>query len=138
MRKFTQSTSHLPPGNFWPRTTAIVHSAEIQDRDSAHGGQRHSLQLPVAAPCVRRWRICRAQTQAGADKTGDWTIEIIKRSDHAKGFIDLARRWVVEQTFAWLDRNRRLAKNFEHTIASATVWIFMTSVQLLTRRIAKP
>ena len=71
-------------------------------------------------------------------KIGDWTIEIIKRSDRAKGFTVLPRRWVIERTFAWLNRYRRLAKDFEHTIASATAWLFMASVQLLARRIAKP
>jgi len=52
-------------------------------------------------------------------------IEIIKRSDTAKGFVLLPRRWVVERTVAWLGRNRRLAKYFERAIASATVWLFM-------------
>jgi transposase len=76
---------------------------------------------------------------------GDWTIEVIKRSDHVKpvpskvegGFVVLPRRWVVERSFAWLNRNRRLAKDFENTIASATAWLFMSSVQMLTRRIAR-
>ena len=53
-------------------------------------------------------------------RIGVWSIEIIKRSDTAKGFVLLPRRWVVERTFAWLNRNRRLAKDFENTIASAT------------------
>ena len=44
---------------------------------------------------------------------GDWTIEIIKRTDTAKGFEVLPRRWVVERTFAWLGRCRRLAKDWE-------------------------
>ena len=66
-----------------------------------------------------------------------WTIEIIKRSDAAKGFEVLPRRWVVERTFAWLSRNRRLAKDFEQTIASATAWLFIASIQLFTRRIAR-
>jgi putative transposase len=76
---------------------------------------------------------------------GDWTIEVIKRSDCVKpvpskvegGFVVLPRRWVVERSFAWLNRNRRLAKDFEHTIASATAWLFMASVQMLARRIAR-
>jgi transposase len=66
-----------------------------------------------------------------------WSIEIIKRSDTAKGFVLLPRRWVVERTLAWLNRNRRLAKDFESTIESATAWLFLASVQLLTRKLAK-
>ena len=52
------------------------------------------------------------------------------------GFKVLPRRWVVERTFAWLGRNRRLAKDFEATIASAEAWLMIASIQLLTRRIA--
>ena len=70
--------------------------------------------------------------------SGNWTIEIIKRSDKTKGFELLPRRWVVERTLAWLNRNRRLAKDFEQTIASATAWLFIASVQLFIRRIARP
>jgi transposase len=70
-------------------------------------------------------------------KIGDWTVQIIKRSDRTKGFEILPRRWVVERTFAWLNRNRRLAKDFENSIASATAWLFMASVQMMTRRIAR-
>jgi putative transposase len=70
-------------------------------------------------------------------KIGKWRVEIIKRSDHAKGFEVLPRGWVIERTFAWLRRNRRLAKDFEQTIASATAWLFIASIQLLARRIAR-
>lgn len=70
-------------------------------------------------------------------KIGKWIIEIVKRSDAAKRFVVLPRRWVVERTLAWLNRNRRLAKDFEHTIASATAWLFIASIQLFTRRIAR-
>jgi len=68
---------------------------------------------------------------------GTWTLEIIKRSDAAKGFVLLPRRWVVERTFAWLNRNRRLAKDFEATSETATAWLYIASVKLLTRRIAR-
>src|SRR5271168_1039877 len=68
---------------------------------------------------------------------GSWTIEIVKRSDAAKGFKLLPRRWVVERTIAWLNRNRRLAKDFEATIASAEAWLMIASVKLLSRRLAR-
>ncbi len=68
---------------------------------------------------------------------GNLHIEIIKRSDTAKGFEVLPRRWAVERTFAWLSCNCRLAKDFEQIIASATAWLFVASVQFLARRIAR-
>jgi len=67
---------------------------------------------------------------------GDWTIEIINRSDTAKGFVLLPRRWVVERTFAWLNRNRRLAKDVEATTESAVTWLYIASVKLMSRRLA--
>ena len=64
-------------------------------------------------------------------------LQIVKLPEAKKGFVLLPRRWVVERTFAWLDRNRRLAKDFEQTIASATAWLFIASIQLFARRIAR-
>ena len=105
---------------------AVIHPADVQDRDGAP---------LVMAEIIRRHPWLRhvfadggyasdKQRQA-LRKIGKWTIEIIKRSDHAKGFEVLPRRWVVERTFAWLGRNRCLAKNFEQSIASATAWLFI-------------
>jgi putative transposase len=68
---------------------------------------------------------------------GKWTIEIVTRSQNVGTFKAEPRRWVVERTFAWLGRNRRLAKDFEATIASAEAWIMIASVALLTRRLAR-
>jgi transposase len=48
----------------------------------------------------------------------------------------LPRRWVVEGTLAYLNRNRRLGKDFEATIASATTWLYVASVKLMFRRLA--
>jgi transposase len=69
-------------------------------------------------------------------KFGRWSIEIVRRMADTVGFEVLPRRWVVERTLAWLNRNRRLAKDFEASIASAQVWVYVASVQLLFRRIA--
>ena len=116
----------------------IIHTADIQDRDGAP---------LLLAEIIHRFPWLRhifADGGYAGDKLrealrriGKWTIEIIKRSDAAKGFEVLPRRWVVERTLAWLSRNRRLAKDFEQTIASASAWLFVASVQLFTRRIAR-
>ena len=117
--------------------TAQVHTADIQDRDGAP-----DVLTSIRASFPWLHHVFADGGYAG-DKLrhalagrGDWVIEIIKRSDTAKGFVLLPRRWVVERTFAWLGRNRRLAKDFEKTIESSTAWLFMASVQLMTRRLA--
>lgn len=69
--------------------------------------------------------------------TGRWTIEIVTRSQSVGTFKAEPKRWVIERTFAWLGRNRRLAKDFEATIASAEAWLLIASVRLLSRRLAR-
>ena len=64
--------------------------------------------------------------------------EIIKRSDMAKGFEVLPRRWVVERTFAWLGRCRRLAKDWENLTRTALAYIRLASIRLMLRRLCNP
>ena len=85
---------------------------------------------------VCRWRYAGQKLLDALRNFGQWTVEIVKRSAHAVGFEPLPRRWVVERTLAWLNRNRRLAKDFEASIASAKAWLIIASVQLLMRRVA--
>jgi transposase len=68
-----------------------------------------------------------------------WSVDdqIVKRATRATGFEVLARRWVVERTLAWLNRNRRLAKDFEASITSAKAWPLIASLQILIRRVAR-
>jgi transposase len=62
-------------------------------------------------------------------------VEIVKRSDTAKGFVVLPRRWVVERTFAWLNRCRRLAKDWENKTRNALAFLQLASVRLMLRRL---
>src|ERR1700731_995465 len=62
-------------------------------------------------------------------------IEIVKRSDHAKGFELLPRRWVVERTFAWFNRCRRLAKDFENLTRNALAFLRLASIRLMLRKL---
>jgi len=90
----------------------VVHSADIQDREGAVRvlqSIRSCADGGYAGPKLR----------SALARIGDWKLQIDKRSDIAKGFELLPRRWVVERTFAWLGRCRRLAKDWEKSIASA-------------------
>jgi transposase len=115
----------------------IVHPADVQDRDGAP-----ALLASVRARFPWLRHVFADGGYAGGKLTmalqslGDWTVEIVKRSDAAKGFVLLPRRWVVERTFAWLNRNRRLAKDVEATIESAVTWLYIASVKLMSRRLA--
>jgi putative transposase len=64
-------------------------------------------------------------------------VEIVNKLPNQVGFTVLPRRWVVERFFAWINRNRRLAKDFEGTLKSATAFIYAASVILLIRRLAR-
>ena len=64
-------------------------------------------------------------------------LEVVKHTEAKRGFVLLPRRWVVERTFGWLGRCRRLAKDFETTIASAVAWTFVAHIRVLTRRLAR-
>ena len=118
---------------------AVIHAADIQDRDGAPDVLASvRYRFPWLRHVFAGGGYAGDKLRAALAKIGKWTLEIIKRSDHAKGFVLLPRRRVVERTFAWLNRNRRLAKDFERTIESVTAWLIGASVQMLTRRIARP
>lgn len=117
---------------------AVVHTADIQDRDGAPmvlGGV--IKRFPWLRHVFADGGYAGQKLKDALKPLGSWMIAIIKRSDKTKGFEVLPRRWVVERTIAWLNRNRRLAKDFEQTIASATAWLFAASVQAFIRRAAR-
>jgi putative transposase len=129
---------HILPGTRGSFADAVVQAADIQDRDGTPS---------VLATIIQRFPYLRQVFADGGyagnklrdapAKIRSWTLQIIQRSDIAKGFELLRRRWVVERTFAWLNRNRRLAKDFEQKIESATAWLFLASVPLITCRSAR-
>jgi putative transposase len=65
-------------------------------------------------------------------------VEIVRKLPDQAGFQVLPRRWVVECFFAWINRDRRLAKDFEATITSATAFLYAACVMLLTTRLSRP
>jgi transposase len=114
-----------------------VHPANVQD---VHGAVPLLKRLRAKFPKLRHVfadRVYRgAQLPRALTHCGPWTIEIVERPAGVKGFQLLPRRWVVERTFAWLGRCRRLAKDFEGSVASAVAWLLIAHLRLLTRRLA--
>jgi hypothetical protein len=113
-------------------TFAAGQPARPSARDAlAHGSEHDLLHRPELLP------VAHAAEGVSAIHDGAALLLPLARSDAAKGFQPLPRRWVVERTIAWLNRNRRLAKDFEATIESAQAWLFIASVKLPSRRIAR-
>ena len=115
----------------------LVHAADIQDRDGAVDVLKAvRFRFPWLRHVFADGGYAGAKLRDALKAHGSWTLEIIKRSDTAQGFELLPRRWVVERTFAWLGRCRRLAKDWERSIASSTAWAHIASIRMLTRRTA--
>jgi transposase len=119
---------------------AIVHAADIQDRDGGafvmatmFGLYPFLIKLYAdggyQGPLFRR---------AAAQLMARVNVEIVKRSDHAKGFVVLPKRWVVERTFAWLGRCRRLAKDWENLNRKALAFLRLASIRLMLRKLCNP
>lgn len=118
---------------------AEVHAADLQDRDKAKD---------IFADTVDNFPTV-SHFFADGGYAGDKvycdllnmepspTIEIVRRPNNATGFVVIARRWVVERTFAWLGRCRRLAKDWEKTILSSESWLLIASIRRTTRHIAR-
>ena len=119
---------------------AIVHAADVQDRD---GGALLMASLFGAFPFL-------VKLYADAGYQGPVfhnamkrilarvNVEIVKRSDQAKGFVTLPKRWIVERTLAWLGRCRRLAKDWECLNRKALAFLRLASIRLMPRKLCNP
>ncbi len=114
--------------------TLQVHPADVQDRDGA---------IPLLKASRRRFpfvTLAFADTAYAAARVANATsiaIQIVRKIPGQVGFEVHPRRWVVERCFAWLNRNRRLAKDFEASIASATAFLYAASAMMLIKRLAR-
>lgn len=119
---------------------AIVHPADIQDRD---GGVLLLATLFGMYPFLQVL-FADAGYQGQQFHTALKTIlphlqtQIVKRSDQAKGFVVLPKRWLVERTLAWLNRCRRLAKDWENLNRVAVAFLRLASIRLMLRKLCNP
>jgi putative transposase len=114
----------------------VVHSAGIQDRDGAR------LVVEKAAPKLPRVRVIRADNGYWYEKLDNWLwekwgweMEVVLRGRGITGFQVLPGRWVVERTFAWLGKYRRLSKDYEFSPRSSEAMVYLASSHLMLRRL---
>jgi transposase len=114
----------------------VVHPANVQDRDGTLLLLRRARRL---FPFIER--IFADGGYAGRKmamivwRTGIWRLQIVKRSDVAR-FEVLPKRWIVERTFAWISRNRRLARDFERYAATGVAFVRLAMIRIMLRRLA--
>lgn len=117
--------------------TVVVHAADVQDRDGA------KLVLEKVKGELPRLRLIWAdggyagQLVGWAEQVCGWSVEIIQRPSGESGFVVLPRRWVVERTFAWLGKYRRLSKDYEALPETSEAWIYAAMVHVMVRRLAR-
>jgi putative transposase len=115
-----------------------VHSANVQD---VHGAVPLLGSLRASFPKLRHIfadRVYRgSQLREAIAKFGRWKIEIVSRTERSGTFKPQRKRWVVERSFAWFGRDRRLARDFERTVASEEAWFLLSSIRFLIRRLAR-
>lgn len=117
-----------------------VHGAEIQDRDGAPMVIEAACENWPTLACLfadggyAGWKLELALLQRIDHPPA---LEIVRRHSKAIGFVVITRRWVVERTFAWLGRCRRLAKDWEKSLSSSNAWLTIAAIRRQSRFIAK-
>jgi putative transposase len=113
----------------------VVHPANLQDRDGA------KLVLAKLVGWLPRLKLIWAdggyagQLIGWVKDLGGWLLQIVKRCDDVKGFVILPKRWIVERTFGWFGRYRRLSKDYEALTDSSESMIYLAMIHLMVRRL---
>jgi len=118
--------------------SVVVHPADVQDRDGAAQVLRQARRL---FPSLKRIFADAGYQGPKMAKTvadiGGWTLEIVKRSE-AHRFVVLPKRWIVERSFAWISRNRRLARDFERYASTVVAFFRLAMIRIMLRRLTSP
>lgn len=115
-----------------------MHPADVQDRDGAGDLLRRARRLfPFIERIFADASYQGPRMAAVVAETGDWLLEIVKRGE-AHRFVVLPKRWIVERTFAWISRNRRLARDYERYARTVAAFIRLAMIRIMLRRLTKP
>ncbi len=115
-----------------------MHPADVQDRDGAFDLLRQTRRrFPFVERIFADGGYQGPRMARTVARTGTWRVEIVKRSDMHR-FVVLPKRWIVERTFAWISRNRRLARDFERHARKVAAFVRLAMIRIMLRRLAKP
>ena len=111
--------------------------ANIQDRDGVHDLLRAvRRRFPFIERIFADAGYQGPKMAGQVATTGTWKVEIVKRSDLHR-FVVLPKRWLVERTFAWISRNRRLARDFERYATTVAAFFRLAMIRLMLKRLTR-
>jgi len=117
----------------------VVHSAGVQDRDGAALVlSRIRSRFPWLELVWADAGYDARQVKAAVAAIPVLSMEIVRRSDDTRGFVVQPRRWVVERTFSWFSRNRRLAKDWENLAETIATFVTLAAIRIALKRLARP
>lgn len=117
----------------------VVTAGNVQDRD---GAKRLLKEISVEKEVVQRLKLIwadgsyRGELIDWIETLFGWTLEIVEKPKDQTGFQILPKRWIVERTFAWLVRQRRLARDYERLPETSEAFIYVAMIRLMLRRLA--
>jgi putative transposase len=114
----------------------VVHTAEIQDRDGAKLVLKRMNQYFYKLKIIWAAGGSAGKLVLWGKRYYGWTIDIVTRSDIAKGFVLLPKRWIVERTFSWFANYRRLSKDYEYLPDTSETMIYIAMAHVMVRRLA--
>lgn len=118
--------------------SVAVHSADIQDRDSARLvlTKRTRALWPFVLTIFADAGYQGPRVACAARSSGSWIVEIVKRNE-LHNFVVVPKRWIVERTLAWISRNRRLCRDFERYARIAAAFIRLAMIKIMLRRLTR-
>ena len=116
----------------------VIGPASVQDRDGVPDLVRRARrQFPWLIHIFADAAYAASKVEHTLRRSGGIALEIITRPDAARGFIVQARRWVIERTFGWVTRCRRLARHYEALATTAVAFVTLAMIRIMLRRLVR-
>jgi putative transposase len=137
-KKITGRKRHIAVDTLGLLLVAVVHAADFQDYEGAH------FVLQGIREKYKRLKVVFADSAYGKCGLPEWAkqtcrviVQTVLRPVQAKGFVVLPKRWVVERTFSWMNRHRRLSKDYERLTENSEAVMYIAMIDLMSKRMAR-